>query len=219
MYRNLKTLTLGVVVALVVASLSAARAEPIGNTGTEISGVNSRTQETTAGNLCADAIRAATRADAAILPGGSINSATIPAGQVRTSAVRELLSDPDDEIAVLALTGAQLRATLERGVSFQPRPFPGFLQVSGMVVTFDASRPAGSRIVSVVINGAAVQDSQRYRIATVSSLAGGALGYFNIWKPREDVTREGGAIFNVVNNYIRAQGNVAPRAGDRIVSR
>src|SRR5690606_34146171 len=58
-----------------------------------------------------------------------------------------------DGIAVLKVTFDELVLTLENGVSRFPNQDGRFLHVSGMSFTFDPSRPAGSRVVSVLVGG------------------------------------------------------------------
>jgi 5'-nucleotidase len=66
-----------------------------------------------------------------------------------------------------------LRAALEHGVSrtaedSEPGRFP---QVSGIRFTFDATRPPGSRVVSVTVNGQPLDENRKYTLATTNFLA------------------------------------------------
>ena len=138
-----------------------------------------RIKETNVGNFITDAFRKAMRADAALMNGGSVRAdSLINAGRLTK---RDLLSiiPFKNKVLKLELTGAQLRTMLEHGVArsaedSQPGRFP---QVSGIRFTFDASRPAGSRITAVTINGLPLDDQKKYTLATTNFLADGGDGY------------------------------------------
>lgn len=204
-------LTVGL--ALLVAVAPSAMAQ--GTTGTEISGAGARVRETSAGNLVADAVRATTNADVAIVAADALTGATLSRGAVSASALKSLLTDPDDEVATLALTGAQLKVVLERSVSAHPKPFDGFLQVSGLTMAFDSSRPAQNRVTDVLVKGAPLEANRRYRVATMATLAGGGLGYFRIWD-QKDVTGGGVSVLDALTAYVSGQREIAPRVEGRI---
>lgn len=89
-----------------------------------------------------------------------------------------------DELWQVELTGKQLKEAFEKSVSFFPSPFSSFLQVSEAKITFDPSKPIGSRIQSVVIGGLGQQleADKKYKVALPASLAKGGFGYNNIWE-------------------------------------
>ena len=117
--------------------------------------------EAAMGNLIADALKAAVGADVAITNGGGIRAdKQYQAGQKLTR--RDILSEmPFGNTTVLIeVTGEQIKAALENGVS-QVRELGGrFPQVSGIVVEVDLKEPVGSRVKSVKINGAAARSGQ-----------------------------------------------------------
>lgn len=133
----------------------------------------SRSEETNVGNLIADAFRAQTGADVAILNGGSIRADTIiEAGDLTRRDVLSILPFPNP-VVKLEVTGATIRAALEHGVSrsredAQPGRFP---QVSGLRFTFDARRPAGSRVTEVSVAGQPLDDRKTYTLATTTFMA------------------------------------------------
>ncbi len=94
------------------------------------------------------------------------------------------LSYETDELWQVELTGKQLKEAFEKSVSFFPSPFSSFLQVSEAKITFDPSKPIGSRIQSVVIGGLGQQldADKKYKVALPASLAKGGFGYNNIWE-------------------------------------
>jgi len=139
----------------------------------------SRTRETNVGNLITDAFRKATRSDVALMNGGSIRAdALISAGRLTKRDLLEIIPFKN-KIVKLEVTGAVLRAMLEHGVArssedSQPGRFP---QVSGLRFTFDAGRPAGSRVTTVTVNGVPLDDQKKYSLATSNFLAEGGDGY------------------------------------------
>jgi 5'-nucleotidase len=132
-----------------------------------------RTQETNVGNFVADAFRKATNADVALLNGGSVRAdQLIPAGPLTVRDVLSILPFKN-KLVKIQITGATLRAALEHGVSrsaedAEPGRFP---QVSGIQFSFDASKPAGSRVVDVKVNGQPLADSKKYTLTTSTFVA------------------------------------------------
>ncbi|MBS1724452.1 MAG: 5'-nucleotidase C-terminal domain-containing protein [Armatimonadetes bacterium] len=126
--------------------------------------------------VAADAIRAAAKADIAFLPAGVLKA------NFKGGDLAGLLQFPTDEVAVVQLTGAQVRQALEKSVAIYPSPNPGFLQLSGINATFSKSEDPNKRVVSATLFGANLDDSKKYRVAMPGSLARGGLGYFTVWK-------------------------------------
>ena len=83
-------------------------------------------------------MRAFAKADIAFIAASELKAKDqpIPAGKVSASDLGDLVSYSDDPLAVLKLTGAQIKQALEKAVSIYPQPNLGFLQVSGMKFTF-----------------------------------------------------------------------------------
>lgn len=141
----------------------------------------------------ADILRRAAKSDVAWLPAGMLKP------EFKSGDLSRLIAFPTDEVAVVELTGAQLRAALERSVSLLPSPNPGFLQISGLEVAYAPKAPTGSRIREATVAGAAVQPTAKYRVAMPASLARGGLGYFTVWKKAQIVeTLEGTTLETVL---------------------
>ncbi|MDH5411701.1 MAG: bifunctional metallophosphatase/5'-nucleotidase, partial [Alphaproteobacteria bacterium] len=97
-----------------------------------------RTAETNMGNLIADAMRAGVKADIAISNGGGIRGdRTYDAGTVLTR--KDVLTElPFGNVTVLLeMTGADVLAALENGVSQVEEKAGRFPQVSGLSFTYD----------------------------------------------------------------------------------
>lgn len=208
-------------IAAALALMSSATrvdAQALGTATSDIVGAGSRAQETGAGNLIADALKSFSRADAALVPADAVAPETISKGPITRDSLKSLLQDPDDEVAVINLTGAQLRVALERCVSMHPKPFDGFLQVSGITVEFDSGRSPGPRLLKVSVNGAPLQADKKYRVAAPYTLASGGLGYYRMW-PDKEVVRSGKTVLEALASYVSAQRTVSPRTEARLVGK
>ncbi|MBZ4329978.1 bifunctional UDP-sugar hydrolase/5'-nucleotidase [Corallococcus sp. AS-1-12] len=164
------------------APLLATLAERVGRSPVALDArsAQSRLGETNLGSFLADAFREATGADVALVNGGAIRAdRVLPAG---TMTRRELYSlmPYRNELVVLEVTGATLRAALENGVSLSSvdgKPPGRFPQVSGLRFTYDLSKAPGSRVTKVDVKGKPMDDAAKYRLATLSFVAQGNDGY------------------------------------------
>jgi 2',3'-cyclic-nucleotide 2'-phosphodiesterase (5'-nucleotidase family) len=110
------------------------------------------------GNFMADAYRAAGAGDVGIMNRGGVR-AVLDSGTLTYGELFEIA--PFGNMLVrLTMTGAGLRAWLEKAFG---RRDPVAL-LSGVTVTYDTTKVAGSRVVSVVMNnGEPLVDTQTYR--------------------------------------------------------
>jgi 2',3'-cyclic-nucleotide 2'-phosphodiesterase (5'-nucleotidase family) len=120
------------------------------------------------GFLLAEARRNELRADVGLVGNGGIR-ADLPAGAVNYGQVYAV-QPFQNEIVRVRLTGAELRAVLERVVE-EDRPDA---HVSGLTVRYDPSAPAGKRVRRVTFrDGRRLRDRGRYTLATDDYLASG----------------------------------------------
>jgi 5'-nucleotidase/UDP-sugar diphosphatase len=141
-----------------------------------------RRAETGLGDLVADAIRAGTNTDIALVNAGAIRLDDVIHPGPITNYLLESLFLFADETRILAvpLTGARVRELLERSVSDGVIGKGGFLQVSGLSFAYDPSKPSGSRVVGDVTrpNGHAIGPKDVLRVALPAYLAcNGGDGY------------------------------------------
>ena len=179
-----------------------------------------RTREAAIGNLIADAMRASARADAAIMNGGGIRAGRIHAPGM-TITRRDILAELpfDNRIVTLEIGGGELRRALENGLSRLPDSAGRFPQVSGLVIDVDPGKPPGSRIVSVEVGGAPLDEGKTYRVATNDFLARGGDGYpfadADPLLPADDSP----LLANEVMAYVERLGTVRAGLEGRIVLR
>ncbi|MCK5621763.1 MAG: 5'-nucleotidase C-terminal domain-containing protein, partial [Alphaproteobacteria bacterium] len=177
-----------------------------------------RTAETNFGNLIADAMRAGVGADIAIANGGGIRGdRTYEAGTVLTR--KDVLTElPFGNVTVLLeLSGADVLAALENGVSQVEEKAGRFPQVSGLSFTYDPSAAAGSRVVEVMIGGKKLDKAKTYKVATNDYMAGGGDGYAALKKGKVLIDASGATYMaTMVMNYIAANAPVSPKVEGRI---
>ena len=168
--------------------------------------------ETGIGNLTADAMLDAAASDGAVvalMPDQSI-SGTLANGIVSKGQVQNLF---DDQLYLVTckMTGGDLRTALENSFNNYPNA-DGFLQVSGISYTFNASTAIGSRLSDIMIDGHKLDDARTYIVATTNILAD-TLGY------RSEATGRIGTyrtIASVVTDYI--QKNSSATSGSALPS-
>ncbi|MGH7528528.1 MAG: bifunctional metallophosphatase/5'-nucleotidase [Gemmatimonadales bacterium] len=109
----------------------------------------SRRQESPLGDLVADAVRAGTGADVALVNAGSMRlDDVIPPGPVTNYQLESIFLFADEtRMMTFPLPAPRLREVLEHGVSAGSVGRGAFLQVSGVNFTYDPARPSGSRIL------------------------------------------------------------------------
>ena len=176
-----------------------------------------RTGETNAGNLVADVMRSRLRADVAVMNGGGIRgNQVLPAGPLTKRDVNALLPFLN-VLVVLEVPGKVILDVLERSVSVYPREFGGFLQVSGLTFVFDPSRPAGQRVVRVLVGGEPLDPGRRYTLATNSYTAGGGDGYTMLASAKPVVfPQDGPGLAETLLEAIERAGVIAPATEGRI---
>eukprot|EP00731_Ephydatia_muelleri_P026836 Em0018g936a len=189
-----------------------------------------RTQETNLGNLVADIMLRATRAEAALLNSGCLRSDAIhEKGPFKMKDLKSIVPMVDP-LAVLEVTGRQLVAALENGVSQYPKHEGRFPQVSGIRFSFDPSQPVGGRVLarSVCVDGTPVEPDHLYRLCTKGYLATGKDGYEVFKEAHVLVRQEEGPILDaIIANYLQEvndaewaskseRGHISPQVDGRI---
>ncbi len=129
------------------------------------------------GNLLTDIMRAATGVQIALQNRTGIR-ADLPPGAQRMRDMYKV-SPFSNTLVTMELTGADVLELLERGVSDGTRYL---LEASGLVVRFDPSAPAGSRIRKATLKGAdgaetPIEPLGKYTVVTNSFLAKGGDGH------------------------------------------
>jgi 2',3'-cyclic-nucleotide 2'-phosphodiesterase (5'-nucleotidase family) len=180
--------------------------------------VSVRTVETAIGNLFADAIKAATGADVAIVNGGGIRgNKQYAAGQKLTR--RDVLVElPFGNVTVMVeLGGADLKAALENGVSLYEARAGRFAQVAGMKYEFDPKLPVGQRVTKITVGDAPLDPAKTYKVAANEFILAGGDGYTSLGKGKMLIgLTDGKLMANEVMVYIRKLGTVTSTVEGRI---
>ncbi len=192
-------------------------AHAAGKTTTPLSSEGADVEEVSFGDLTTDALCDAAGATLALAPAVDFRPGRIPAGPVTLGAVQDLLYQPGEKWAVLKLTGARIRAALERSVSFAPTPRTFFLQISGLKVVYDPGAPRGRKIRSLSVGPDPLDDAASYEVAMPDGLAQGGCGYFTIFDDAPRVRQGSEGLAALITRYVGNQGTVGYTGQGRIV--
>lgn len=202
------------------ARLDAELGRTIGTTATELDSRRAtvRGGEAAIGNLFADAVRAATGSDVAIVNSGGIRGdTTYPAGAALTR--KDILTELPfgNRTLKLAVTGAQLLAALENGVGKVEDAAGRFPQVSGLGFTYTAGKPAGDRVGEVTVGGRPLDPAASYTLATNDFMARGGDGYAMLADAKVLVDANSAKLIaSQVMDHVAAMATVAPVVEGRI---
>jgi 5'-nucleotidase len=179
--------------------------------------IRMRASETNLGNFFADAIRADTGADIAIMNSGSIRGDRVyPAGPLTRRTV--LSMHPfGNVICKISIPGRVVLDALNSGVSKLPETAGQFPQVSGLTMAVDAAAPAGSRVRDVRVNGIPLDPAKMYTLALPDFILKGGDGYTMFAGQTVLVGPEAGPLLvTVLEKRVAAAHDIAPAIDGRI---
>lgn len=135
---------------------------------------NDMVGQSTVSEYFTDLICVGADADIALFNGGGVR-AELPAGDVSYRNIKNIF--PFDNVIVkMYLTGKDIRAILERGVTTDPEL--RMLRFSGLKVKADVTKPEGSRIKEVtLLDGSPLDDAKEYIVATNDFFSSGGDGF------------------------------------------
>ncbi|WP_081650485.1 bifunctional metallophosphatase/5'-nucleotidase [Paucidesulfovibrio longus] len=207
------------------ASLRTLQTRVLGQTLKPMSSEDCRARECLPGDLRADAILAESARHgvvAALVNGGSVRSG-FAAGPITFGDV--LSAYPfTDNVVELTLSGADLRAVLEHGLSALGG-YEGtgrFLQVAGIRYRFDSRRPAGKRLLEASVVGPdgttlPLADAAEYRVALSRFLYRGGDSYSIFAERGKDVFLDGKTMTTVMEEYVSAHSPLALEPDGRVL--
>ncbi|WP_438432807.1 bifunctional metallophosphatase/5'-nucleotidase [Gorillibacterium sp. sgz500922] len=188
----------------------------VGRTDEDLDGMRThvRTEETNLADLITDAMRSEGKADLALLNGGGIRE-SIGKGDIRLYDVGKPLPFVNSLMTV-EMKGEKVYEAIERGLRAWPYGSSngGFLQVSGIAYSFDGSKPAGKRLVSVTKDGQPLDKDKLYKVATNDYLVAGGDEYEEFKDARK--LSKGALLRDVLAAYLKQQGAVNPKTEGRI---
>ncbi|MBV9470505.1 MAG: 5'-nucleotidase C-terminal domain-containing protein [Abitibacteriaceae bacterium] len=165
--------------------------------------------ETAWGRLVADAVRNTAHSDIALVNAGTLKRGTLKAGKIEATDIDALLSFGDDAVVTLNITGAQVRAALNRAAQAYPTGSTAYLHGSGFVAHFNPQGPNNQRVTQIQVQGRDLADTATVSVAMPVSLAQGADGYFRVWKDQGS-QRSGATVRSAITDFIQARGDISP---------
>ncbi|EPE95388.1 5'-nucleotidase C-terminal domain-containing protein [Rhizobium grahamii] len=180
-----------------------------------------RVEECSMGNLVADAMldRGKNQGMTIAIQNGGGLRASIDAGDVTQGEVITVLPF-QNTLATFQLTGADIRKALENGLSQIEQGAGRFPQVSGLKYSFDKSKPAGSRLVSVEAKEGdafvALDDAKTYGVVTNNFMRAGGDGYSIFETAGKNAYDFGPDLADVAAEYLAAHSPYKPYTDGRV---
>uniref|UniRef100_K7G2H3 5'-nucleotidase n=1 Tax=Pelodiscus sinensis TaxID=13735 RepID=K7G2H3_PELSI len=209
----------------------------IGETVVYLNGTNQacRFQECNMGNLICDAMiynnlkhrdeNTWNHVSMCILNGGGIRSPIDEYNNNGTIIMEDLLAvlPFGGTFDLIELKGSTLKEAFEHSVHRYGKGTGELLQVGGIHVVYDLSRPPGSRVVSIEVLCTAcrvpayvpLQMDKTYKVLLPSFLQQGGDGYYML-KEKSLSHNSGDSDIEVVSNYISRMGRVFPAIEGRV---
>ena len=175
-----------------------------------------RAQECELGNIIADAMLDRVKdqgIQVAIQNGGGIR-ASIDEGPITMGEVLTVLPF-QNTLSTFQVTGAVLKDALENGVSQVEEGAGRFAQVAGLTYAFDASKPAGERVVDVKVAGEALDPEKLYGVVSNNYVRGGGDGYA-MFVDAQNAYDYGPDLADVTAEYLAKMGPMTPYTDGRI---
>ncbi len=166
--------------------------------------------ESPLGDFVTDVMRQHAKTEIALTNAGGLR-ADLPQGAVTKGNVLDALPF-ENSVVSMKMTGAQIREVVEQGLTLER----GMIQVSGLRVVYDLSRPAGDRALEIVAGSERLDPQRLYLVATNSFLAQGGDLYETFTKvpDHQDSDR---LLSSVVMDFLRRTGRVTAPTGGRLL--
>ena len=168
------------------------------------------------GNLVADAMLDRVKdqgVQIAIQNGGGLR-ASIDAGEVTMGEVLTVLPF-QNTLSTFEVTGAQILAALENGVSQVEEGAGRFPQVAGMSFTVDLTQAPGSRISNVMVGDAPLDPEATYGAVSNNYVRNGGDGY-RMFRDAMNAYDYGPDLADVTAEYLAKVGPYQPFTDGRI---
>ncbi|MEK5039772.1 5'-nucleotidase C-terminal domain-containing protein [Sporosarcina sp. FSL K6-3457] len=183
-----------------------------------------RSGETNLGNLITDGmLKKSKEIDPetviAFQNGGGIRT-NISQGPITYGQVLSVLPF-GNPLAIIELSGAELKETFEHAVKEYPKESGGFLHVSGMQVIFDGEAEAGKRIISLKIDGQEIESGKMYKAATNVFTARGGDGFEALGKAYAEgrASEPGFSDWENLADHLKSIGTINTEIEGRILAK
>jgi 5'-nucleotidase len=149
----------------------------------------------------------------AIFNGGGVRSG-IESGQITKGEVLTVLPF-QNTLSTFKVSGAQIVAALENGLSRLGEDAGRFPQIAGMRFTYNPDAEPGARLRKVTIGGAPLDPERMYGAVTNNYLRGGGDGY-TMFRDAAEAYDFGPDVADVLADYLAANTPFVPSVDDRI---
>ncbi len=204
--------------------IDAFRRNVVGTAAVRLNGdrADVRKRETNLSNVIADANLWKTRSyntTISLQNGGGVR-ASIEAGAVTQGQLIDV-QPFGNTLYVMELTGAELRASLENGVSQWEAGGGRFLHVAGLRYTFDLAQKPGSRIQKVETGNlkdgfVALENSKVYKVVVNNFIAGGGDGFDSLKNAKGSRIDTYLPDYSVMTEYFQALKTIDAKVEGRI---
>ncbi|KAI5925195.1 flagellar associated protein [Camillea tinctor] len=178
------------------ASLKATLQKPVGYTAAPLDARfrTVRLRECNIANWVCDIMRHYYSGECSLMASGTVRGDQIyPPGPILLKDIMNCFPF-EDPVVVIRVKGQAIWDALENGLCLYPALEGRFPQVSNIRFEFDASKPTGSRIVSVAIGGEPIDLERKYVLVTRGYMARGKDGYDSLL-----IESEGGQAEEIVS--------------------
>lgn len=178
-----------------------------------------RTRENALGNIFADAVKAYTNTDIAIINSGSMRSSTtyeIGYKFTRGDIQKELPFG--NHHTIIDISGTEIWQMMENSVSRIEHTDGRFLNVSGIAAIYDSGRPTGKRIKEVTINGIPLIKNKIYSLTLQDFYLKGGDNYIMLKdKTAKNSILDRQRIWHIVSEYLAAKKVISAPSMGRLV--
>lgn len=152
---------------------------------------HSKNGTTVLGQWVSDVIRKKADAQIGLMNEGGLRT-NIPAGDITVGKLYEVMPF-DNTLVKMEIKGEQLKKVIDNGIS---NPNIGWVEVAGLKVNYDMSKPFGSRVIDMYLeDGTKVEMDKYYSVSTNDFMASGgdkydfegAKNFVNTMEPIRDV--------------------------------
>jgi 5'-nucleotidase/UDP-sugar diphosphatase len=162
--------------------------------------------ESALGDLIADAMLWKTGAQVAFENAGGIRG-DLAAGPITRTAL--IGAAPFiNSVVTMQMTGAQIRQVLEQSLTLKV----GMMQVGGVRMKYDLSKPEYHRVISAEVGGAPLDDAKTYDVGTNSFIAAGG-DHYDTFKQGANTKDSGALVYDLLVEYVQLKKTIeAPQA-------
>ncbi|MGA9365023.1 MAG: bifunctional UDP-sugar hydrolase/5'-nucleotidase [Bacteroidota bacterium] len=167
--------------------------------------------ESNIGNWATDVMRAFAETDIGFANSGGFRK-DLRAGDITVRDIWEIFPFNNDFVT-FRVDGKMLRTM----ISWQADGKGELMQVSGLRYTFDSSKPAGQKVLSIEVNGNPVDNDKIYSVVTNNYVGGHLHDLFGIPERETEISRLDKIDHDLFVDAVKKQKHISSRVEGRIV--